>query len=121
MGYLYVFGCIAFTVYGQLVIKWRMASKGELPETMVDKVTFLLQALFGDIFMLSGFAAAFIAGLFWMAAMSKFDLSFAYPFMSLSFVLVLALSVLLFGETLTLGKVVGITFIIIGVFATAKL
>lgn len=53
--------------------------------------------------------------------MSKFDLSFAYPFMSLSFVLVLALSVLLFGETLTLGKVVGITFIIIGVFATAKL
>ena len=120
MGYLYIFGCIAFTVYGQLVIKWRMASKGELPETMVDKVTFLLQALFGDIFMLSGFAAAFIAALFWMAAMSKFELSFAYPFMSLAFVLVLALSVMLLGESLTVGKVCGVLLICAGIVVTVR-
>ena len=31
MGYLDIFGCIAFTVYGQMVIEWRMALKGDLP------------------------------------------------------------------------------------------
>ena len=121
MGYLYIFGCIAFTVYGQLVIKWRMAMKGQLPEELSNKVMFLLKALFGDLFLLSGFAAAFVASLFWMAAVSKFDLSFAYPFMSLSFVLVLILSVFLFGELLTTGKVIGLALIILGVLATAKL
>lgn len=121
MGYLYIAGCIAFTVYGQLIIKWRMSSKGELPEVPADKLIFLLQALFGDIFLLSGFAAAFVASLFWMAALTRFELSFAYPFMSLAFVFVFALSVVLFGETMSLGKFVGLVLIVAGIFTTAKL
>ena len=120
MGYFYIFGCIAFTVYGQLVIKWRMASKGEMPQAAVDKLVFLLQALFGDIFMLSGFAAAFAASLFWMAAMTKFELSFAYPFMSLAFVLVLLLSVMLLGESLSAGKVCGVLMICAGIFVAVR-
>ena len=120
IGYLYIAGCIAFTVYGQLVIKWRMASKGELPQAVVDKLVFLLQALFGDIFMLSGFAAVFAASLFWMAAMTKFELSFAYPFMSLAFVLVLMLSVLLLGESLTVGKACGVLMICLGIIVAVR-
>lgn len=121
MGYLYIAGCIAFTVYGQLIIKSRMATKGALPEGVADKIAFLLHALFGDPFMLSGFAAAFAASLFWMAAMTKFELSFAYPFMSLAFVLVFGFSVLLFGETVSAGKVVGLGLIVSGILVTAKL
>jgi len=121
IGYSYITGCIVLTVYGQLVIKWRMASKGDLPQAAVDKLTFLLQALFGDIFIISGFSAAFAASLFWMAAMTRFELSFAYPFMSLAFVLVFVLSVVLLGETVSPGKVFGLLLIVSGIFATAKL
>lgn len=120
IGYLYIGGCIACTVYGQLVIKWRMGTKGELPEAAAEKLAFLLQTLFGDIFMLSGFAAAFAASLFWMAAMTKFDLSFAYPFMSLAFVLVLLLSVTLLQEELTLGKTLGVLLICAGVITSSR-
>jgi len=42
-----------------------------------------------DPLIFSGFASAFIASFFWMAAMTKFELSYAYPFMSRVFVLVL--------------------------------
>lgn len=120
MGYLYIAGCIAFTVYGQLVIKWRMSGKGELPQAAAEKLTFLLQALFGDVYMLTGFASAFVASLCWMAAMTKFELSFAYPFMSLAFVLVLFFSVVLLGENLSAGKVVGIMLICAGIFVSTR-
>ncbi|WP_430810977.1 MULTISPECIES: EamA family transporter [unclassified Carboxylicivirga] len=120
MGYLYIFGCILFTVYGQLALKWRMNLKGQLPEQLTDKLFFMAK-LFLDPWLLSGFAAAFVASLFWMAAMTKFEISFAYPFMSLAFVLVLLLSVGIFGESFTWGKVAGLLLIIAGIIVTVKL
>jgi hypothetical protein len=60
MGYLYIFGCIAFTVYGQLVLKWRIVRKEELPEALAEKL-FLLVKFLLDPFILSGFVAAFVA------------------------------------------------------------
>ena len=119
MGYIYIFGCILFTVYGQLMLKWRLSLKGALPEDLTGKLLFLAKA-FLDPFVLSGFAAAFLASLFWMAAMTKFDVSFAYPFMSLAFVAVLFLSALFFQEPVTLGKVIGLALIISGIVVTVK-
>jgi multidrug transporter EmrE-like cation transporter len=51
-----------------------------------------------------------------MGAVSKFDLSHAYPFTGLTFVLVLFLSGLLFHESITIPKVLGIAFIVTGIF-----
>jgi len=101
IGYLYIFGCIIFTVYGQLIIKWRMKLKGALPDQLSQKLTFLFKA-FLDPFILTGFLAALIASIFWMAVMTKFELSFAYPFMSFAFVSVLLLSVFFFNESMTI-------------------
>lgn len=120
MGYLYIFGCIFFTVYGQLILKWRLSLKGAMPEELMGKFLFLAKA-FLDPFILSGFAAAFIASLFWMAAMTKFQVSFAYPFMSIAFVAVLFLSALFFHEPITLGKVLGLFLIICGIVVTVRL
>lgn len=120
MGYLYIFGCILFTVYGQLVLKWRMNLKGQLPPELTHKFIFMAK-LFLDPWLISGFAAAFVASLFWMAAMTKFEISFAYPFMSASFILVFILSMLIFGETFTWGKVLGLVLITTGIIVTVKL
>jgi len=114
MDYLYIFGTILFTVYGQLVLKWQISQAGPLPIAFVDKITFLLRQ-FGNIWILSGFAAAVIAALCWMAAMTKFELSYAYPFVGLTFVLVLGLSAVFFHETITTPKVLGIVLIVAGI------
>lgn len=119
MGYLYIFGTIFFTVYGQLIIKWRISPYGPLPDRLIEKIQFLSHVLL-DPYIISGFVAAFIASFFWMAAMTKFDLSFAYPFMSLAFVFVLILSVILFKEPLTIHKVIGILLIVLGIIITSK-
>jgi drug/metabolite transporter (DMT)-like permease len=96
-----------------------MNIKGMLPEQLHDKIVFMAQ-LFLDPWLLSGFAAAFVASLFWMAAMTKFELSFAYPFMSLSFVLVFLLGAFIFGETFTWGKIIGLVFVILGLIISVK-
>jgi multidrug transporter EmrE-like cation transporter len=114
MGYFYIFLTIAFTVYGQLVLKWRMSMKGQLPTAFTDKMAFMLNAYL-DPWVLSGFAVAFFASMTWAMAMTKFQLSQAYPFMSLSYVLVFIISVLVFNETITLNKLLGYLFIVIGI------
>ena len=119
MKYLYIVGTVLFTVYGQLVLKWRIGNYGSLPDPLIDKLFFLLQ-LFTDGYILSGFVAAFMASLCWMAAMTKFDVSYAYPFMSSAFVLVLVFSALFFREPITWQKVVGMICIAIGILITSR-
>ena len=119
MGYFYVFMTILFTVYGQLVLKWQINQAGQLPVDLNQKVFFLFKLLLNP-WLLSGFASAFVAALAWMAAMTKLDLSHAYPFMSLAFVLVLFLSVFFFNEPLTWPKVAGMALIVCGIFVGSQ-
>lgn len=117
--YLYILATLAFTVYGQLILKWRIAQFGPLPAELADKFRFLF-GLFLDPAILSGFAAAFLASLAWMAAMTKFDLSHAYPFMSLNFVVVLLLSGWLLSEPMTVQKTLGVGLIVLGTVIAAR-
>ncbi|HEY5590034.1 MAG TPA: EamA family transporter [Paludibacter sp.] len=122
MGYLYIFGTILFTIYGQIILKWRLSKLAiELPDNMgiKDKVVALIQLIF-DPFIFSGFVAAFVASLFWMAAMTKFEISQAYPFMSIAPAIVFLLGVWLLGETFSIGKVIGLVLIILGTIVTVK-
>ena len=112
--YLLIAGCLVFTVYGQMVLKWRMDQLGPLPEGGTWVVLRHLVGLIVDPVILSSFVAAFFASLAWMAAMTKFELSYAYPFTSLNFVAVLVLSVWLLGESMTLAKALGIGLIVLG-------
>jgi len=117
--YLYIFTTIGFTVYGQIMLKWRIVQFGQLPETLANKFKFLFGLLF-DPLIFTGFAAAFLASLAWMAAMTKFDLSHAYPFMSLNFVMALLLSAWLLDESVTLQKILGVALIVLGTIVAAR-
>lgn len=114
-GYLYIFGTILFTVYGQLVLKWRIVKYGALPEGLTPKIAFFA-TLLTDPYILSGFAAAFAASIFWMAAMTKFELSAAYPMIVGGLVLLTTLfAVVLLKEPVTAAKIAGIVLIIGGI------
>jgi undecaprenyl phosphate-alpha-L-ara4N flippase subunit ArnF len=121
IGYLYVLMTLIFTVYGQIIIKWRFNTLNfKLPETGAsDKILALLKILF-DPYVFSGFVSAFIASLFWMAAMSKLEITKAYPFMSLAPVLVFIIGILFLNEEFTWGKVVGLGMIALGLIFTVK-
>ena len=121
MAYSYIAGTILFTVYGQIILKWRLTQLNfELSDGIQAKALQLLKVLF-DPFIFSGFVSAFIASLFWMAAMSKMEITKAYPFMSLSPALVFVVGVFFLNESFSWGKIIGLAFIIIGLIFTVKL
>lgn len=121
MKYLYILGTLFFTVYGQIILKWRIGKLGWQPNTegIGAAVVGYLKFLF-DPFIFSGFLSAFVASVFWMLAMTKFEITQAYPFMSLAPALVFLLGVWLLNETFTWGKVIGLVLIMIGVIVTVK-
>ena len=119
MGYVYISLTIFFTVYGQLIIRSQVGDAGEFPVDTSEKITFIARLLLNPL-VLSGFASAFLASLAWMATLTQFELSFAYPFMSLSFVIVMFLSIILFGEALTYNKLLGTFIILLGLLVVSR-
>ena len=120
IGYLYIAGTVLFTVYGQLILKWRIVNYGVMPEAFAEKIVFLFKLLL-DPYIFSGFFAAFIASFFWMAAMTKFDLSQAYPIIVGGLaVLTSVIAIVFLKEPLSVYKVLGIFFIVTGVYFVSK-
>lgn len=118
--YIYIFGTVLCTVYGQLILKWRIVKYGALPEAFIAKIMFLLK-LFYDPFIISGFISAFIAAMFWMAAMTKFELSVAYPLIVGGLAILSSIfAVLLLKEPLNVYKAVGIILIVSGLYMISK-
>lgn len=104
-----------------MILKWRLSVLHfTIPDGKSTEIAIAFAKLLFDPLILSGFASAFVASMFWMAAMTKFEITYAYPFMSLAPAIVFLLGVLILGETYTSGKLIGLIIIAIGIFVTAK-
>lgn len=55
-----------------------------------------------------------------LMALSRVELSFAYPFLSVSYVLVLVAGYFLFGEAVTASRIIGVALICGGTFFIAR-
>ena len=106
--------CIVFTVLGQVSAKVASRTMGPFPAEWADRLAYLARLPLNPYFV-GSFVAGVIAALGWMVALPGVQLSRAYPFMSLNFVLVLLLSALMFGEPMTLRKAAGVALIVTGV------
>lgn len=118
-GYFYIAMTVLLTVYGQLIIKWQVNLAGAPPEMAGDKLVFLLRLVFTP-WVFSGLAAAFLASVFWLATLTKFQLSHAYPFVASTFVLVVLAGGWLFNEPITLPKIGGLLLIVAGITVASQ-
>ncbi len=117
--HFYIAGTLLFTVYGQLILKSQIGKYGDLPIGLIDKLCFLIKLLLNPL-ILSGFAAAFLASFCWMAAMTKFELSYAYPYMGLAFILVMLFSIVFLGEPVSVTKVIGTGLVVLGLIILTR-
>lgn len=91
-----------------------------LKSTNADGIICLLWTVGTNPWILGGLFLHVSALVVWLWALSKVDISFAYPFLSLGYVLVGAMAWLWLGEELNLEKLRGMGIIIIGVLLLAK-
>lgn len=114
LDHIYIVGTIIFTVYSQLIMRWQVSLAGTLPTDFIGKVYFVAH-LFLNPWIMSSIFATLLAGVSWMLAMSRFEISYAYPWISLNFLLMLFFGVALFDESFSLGKIFGTVLIVAGI------
>jgi len=119
--HLYIFLSIFFAISSQLIIKWKMNafSIENIGCSTWEKFLFAFSMLLNPYIMLS-ILFTLLSGLSWMIAMTKFDISYAYPYTALGFVFILFFSYLLFHEPLNLYKVIGVVLIVMGIILSSK-
>jgi len=119
--HIYIFLSIFFAVSSQLIIKWKMSafSIEHIGNSMIDKFMFAFSMLFNPYIMLS-IIFTLLSGLSWMIAMTKFDISYAYPYTALGFVFILFFSWVLFHEPLTSHKIIGVVLIVSGIILSSR-
>ena len=69
---------------------------------------------------LAGLACYVVSVVVWILGLSRVPVSVAYPMLSLGYVVNAFLAWSLFGESLAAQKLVGIAFILVGVFLVAR-
>ncbi|WP_292661654.1 hypothetical protein [Nitratifractor sp.] len=118
--HFYIFLSIFFAVISQLIIKWKMSSfdLSHIP-SVLEKFLFVASLLSNPYIILS-IVLTLLSGLSWMIAMTKFELSYAYPYTALGYVIVLLFSFFLFHESLTLQKIAGVLLVVLGIIIASK-
>lgn len=118
LAWMCVGGTVAFTIYGQVILKWRVRGVA-LPGPFAEKLWAILGML-ADPWVLSGFLSAFVASLFWIAAMTRLPLNLAYPFTSMSFVLIVLFGTLFLHEPLTVSRFIGVLVVTAGLILLSR-
>ena len=105
---------VSLTSIGQLVLKKGLLTVGPLEKVGLKFFQMLVNplVLLGVFFAILGWAA-------YVIALSKAELSYAYPIWSLTYVVVPLCSLLIYKESISLLKMGGLGFIFLGVILVA--
>lgn len=93
-------------------MRWQMLNIGSFPNDLTGIILFVFN-LFLNPWIIVSIIATMVAGISWMLTMSKFEISYAYPWIGLNFVLMLLFGVIFFEEPINFPKILG-TFMIVG-------
>lgn len=114
---------ILFTVLtnflSQIMLKKGM-SEINLGSLNTGNVLTALPSILFNIFVVGGLLVMVISMASHLLVLSKVDISFAYPFLGLSFVLITLWGYYVLAEPMNIYKIAGVAFIVCGVALVAK-
>jgi len=117
--FVYILPSVFAGVIGQLLLKRGMLSMGPLSLGEGNLVS-LIWSIFTNPWVIIGLICYVGGTLFWLIALSKAELSFVYPFATLSMALIILSSWLIFGESISTARLLGVATIAIGVLIVAR-
>ncbi len=116
---LYILVSVVAGAAGQVLLKKGMGSMGPLTLS-IDQLGSILWRIGTNPYVVIGLAIYVTGTLFWLTALSRVDLSYAYPFASLSYIVMLIASWQLFNENITVLRLLGTLVVCLGVFIISR-
>lgn len=104
---------------GEILLKYGMNQVGVLslnPSTLIHE----LWRTFTTPFVLLGFICIFGGSILWLAIISRVQLSYAYPMLSLGYIFVVLTSWIVLNEQFPPMRLVGVLIIVMGVVVVAR-
>jgi drug/metabolite transporter (DMT)-like permease len=115
----YILISVVAGAVGQVMLKKGMSTMGPLTLSL-DQLFNILWRIGTNPYVVIGLAIYVTGTVFWLAALSRVDLSYAYPFASLSYAVMLVASWQLFNENITPFRLVGTLVVCLGVFLISR-
>ena len=115
----YILVSVLAGAIGQVLLKKGMSSMGPLTLSL-NKLFSILWRMATNPYVIVGLFIYVGGTVFWLTALSRVDLSYAYPFASLSYVVMLAASWLLFRENISVVRLLGTLVVGVGVFIISR-
>ncbi|MBS0587592.1 MAG: EamA family transporter [Proteobacteria bacterium] len=117
--FLLVLSGVLLNAVAQLFLKAGTNSLGALFEPGAELLKSIVRVVFEPYIMAGLFCYVISVGI-WIVALSKIEVSIAYPMLSIGYVVNALAAWYLFGEVISIQKMTGIFIIIVGVFIVAK-
>ena len=117
--FLLVLFSVACSAFGQIALKYGMASASVQAALATGGVVPVSTTIAMNPFVVGGLFLYGFSAVVWLFVLARLDVSIAYPFVSLGFVVTMSLGCLLFGEPFTVRKVIGTIVVMLGVYLVA--
>ena len=109
-----ILSSVFLNALAQIFIRLGMLKLGSVSFNM-ELIWNMALSVFTNMYLLSGMFSYGISIVLWMIVLSKVNVSLAYPFLSVGYVVTAVLAYLIFKEPLTVQKILGIAIICLGV------
>ena len=116
---LLVFVSVALNASAQLLLKQGTKAVGLMAVDVSSGGTVLLRAAFSP-WVWTGLASYVVSVALWILVLSRVELSYAYPMVSMGYVMAALAAKLFWHEQLSLVRVLGIGVICLGVFLVSR-
>lgn len=120
--FLLIIFSVVLGVGGQIALKYGVGAAAKGPSSKIASsldpravITFL-QSAATNKFVILGFLLYLISAVSWLIILSRVDLSFAYPLISIGYIIIVILSRLIFNEPVTTYRIAGTILVCAGVF-----
>lgn len=115
--FLIVFISVSLSAIAQMSFKYGVNSVD-----LAQSSGLILKAwnLFTSPFVIIGLSLYGIGTVLWLFALKQIDLSLAYPFVGMSFVMVFLMGVFILGEPFNINRMIGTMIIIVGILFLAR-
>lgn len=110
---------VLFNAAAQLLLKAGTNAVGQFEFSAQNIVPIGMKLAF-EPHIAGGVACYVVSVGVWILGLSRVEVSIAYPMLSIGYVLNAVAAWYLFGESLTAQKLIGIAFIVVGVFLVAR-
>jgi len=115
-----IFAGVLLNSAAQLLLKAGARGVGAVSLGSVSSTFAAAWAAATQPWIMVGLLCYFISAGLWIVALTRVDVTVAYPMLSLGYVIAAVLAWQIFGEQLTAARILGITIILIGVAVLAR-